>query len=191
MPTRENIQAIANDCAHQLYDTFYLNFASSIPRPLLEELARKTVESDSVAHIAKVYDQYCAFISLEDRLFTLQYPQSYVAFHDPTISDVQAEANIDSIVEALFNVVATLGVVPIIRCPKGDAAELVAKKLDTKIRDHLGSVGNLFTETSSSLLSFQRPGKFCIAVVVYWSEHLFVFLCLIMSILFVVDYVVL
>lgn len=157
MPTRENIQKICQDCANQIYDTFYLNFASSIPRPLLEELARKTVESDSVAHIAKVYDQYCAFVSLEDRLFTLQHSQSYVAFHDPTISDVQAEANVDFTVEALFDVVATLGVVPIIRCPKGDAAELIAKKLDAKIRDHLGTVGNLFTDTNSSLMSFQRP----------------------------------
>jgi hypothetical protein len=99
-------------------------------------------------------------VSLEDRLFTLQQPQSYVAFHDPTISDVQAEVNIDTTVEALFDVVATLGVVPIIRSSKGDAAELVAKKLDAKIRDHLGTVGNLFTDTSSSLMSFQRPGTF-------------------------------
>ena len=38
------------------------------------------------------------------------------------------------------------GVVPIIRCPKGNAAEMVAAKLDKKLRDNLRDTRNsLFT----------------------------------------------
>jgi hypothetical protein len=39
-------------------------------------------------------------------------------------------------------------VIPIIRCPKGAAAEMIAAKLDRKLRDHiLNSKDNLFTGT--------------------------------------------
>ena len=39
-----------------------------------------------------------------------------------------------------------LGAIPIIRCPKGGAAEMVAAKLDRKLRDHiLNSKDNLFS----------------------------------------------
>jgi hypothetical protein len=40
------------------------------------------------------------------------------------------------------------GVVPVIRCPKGDAAEMIAAKLDAKIREHLSNVGNLLENAS-------------------------------------------
>jgi len=40
-------------------------------------------------------------------------------------------------VDGLFSALVTLGVVPIIRAPRGGAAEAVAQGLDTKLRDHL------------------------------------------------------
>lgn len=41
-----------------------------------------------------------------------------------------------------------LGVIPIIRCPKGAAADMVAARLDRKLRDHiLNSKDNLFSNT--------------------------------------------
>lgn len=44
-----------------------------------------------------------------------------------------------------------LGAIPIIRCPKGNAAEMVATKLDRKLRDHvLNSKDNLFALGSRS-----------------------------------------
>jgi len=52
-PTKENVQRIARDCAAKLYDSFYLNFSSSIPRPLLEELAESTLEAGVSSRIAK------------------------------------------------------------------------------------------------------------------------------------------
>lgn len=45
--------------------------------------------------------------------------------------------SIDEIVDSLFSVLVTAGVVPIIRSPRNNAAEMVAQKLDQKLRDHL------------------------------------------------------
>jgi hypothetical protein len=47
------------------------------------------------------------------------------------------QAVVGQIVDGLFSVLVTLGVVPIIRCPKGGAAEHVAAALEGKLRDHL------------------------------------------------------
>lgn len=77
-------------------------------------------------------DQYLNFISLEDDLFVLRrYSEnstfSYHAMNSPGTSDVAVNAMLDSIADGLFAVCATMGIVPIIRCPKGNAAEMVAK----------------------------------------------------------------
>lgn len=52
-----------------------------------------------------------------------------------------------------------VGSVPIIRSPKGNAAEMVAQKLDKKLRENLFDArNNLFlTETQSGNFNFQRP----------------------------------
>jgi hypothetical protein len=47
-------------------------------------------------------------------------------------------------------VLTFLGVIPIIRCPKGAAAEMISGKLDRKLRDHiLNSKDNLFSGASN------------------------------------------
>lgn len=140
------------DIQSGIYDQIHLNFASSIPRPLLEEVAQSALESDAVSSIAKVHDQYVNFISMENHMFQFEHENSYFEFHDQSTTDVRAEQNIAKTVDALFAVIVTLGVVPIIRCPRGDAAELVATKLDAKIRDHLSTVGNLLDSTA-----YNRP----------------------------------
>ena len=85
-------------------------------------------------------------------------------------------STLDLIVDGLFSVLATLGTVPIIRSPTGNAAELVAQKLYKKIKDNLQNTrSNLFPSTSNfskqqnvlnqqfqnqqrfQPLSFQRP----------------------------------
>lgn len=70
------------------------------------------------------------------------------------------EGIMDSIVESLFSVFVTLGNVPIIRCPKNSAAEMVARKLEKKLRENLYDArNNLFhmVATQSGAFSFQRP----------------------------------
>lgn len=53
-----------------------------------------------------------------------------------------------------------VGVIPIIRCPKGNAAEMIARKLDSKLRDHImNSRTNLFSENVNNSVNLQRPGK--------------------------------
>ena len=58
-PSRENIKRIAEDVAKNLYDSYYLNFISSLSRPLMEELAAETLKSGSVNMINQVSQQPC------------------------------------------------------------------------------------------------------------------------------------
>lgn len=60
--------------------------------------------------------------------------------------------------DGLFSVLVTLGIVPIIRCPKGGAAEHVAAALESRLRDHLKARSNLFSEGTSALAAtLSRP----------------------------------
>ncbi|GAA0138790.1 membrane trafficking regulatory protein [Lithospermum erythrorhizon] len=156
-PTPSNVQRIIRDASNSLYDSFHLNFSSSIPRPLLEDLASGTISSDSIQRIAKLHDQYLEFITLEDGLFSLANKDCYLQLNDPSAGDRDIENIIDSIVSGLFCVLATLAVVPIIRCPRGGPAEMVASLLDQRLRDHLLAKNNLFTEGGNFSSSFQRP----------------------------------
>ncbi|KAF8020689.1 hypothetical protein BT93_G1197 [Corymbia citriodora subsp. variegata] len=152
-----NIQRIIADASCSLYDSFHLNFSSSIPRPLLEDLASGTLNSNSLDRMAKVHDQYLEFVTLEDDLFSLAQKSCYVQLNDPSAGDREIEEIVERIVSGLFCVLATLAVVPIIRCPRGGPAEMVAMALDQRLRDHLLSKNNLFTEGGGFVSSFQRP----------------------------------
>ncbi|UJR14602.1 hypothetical protein I4U23_001597 [Adineta vaga] len=164
MPTRDNITRIAKDLADGLYESYYLNFIAPIPRDLLEELATAALESNSQQCITKIYDQYLDFITLEDELFCLRQTGrnsiSYYALNRPQMRDDEMDAIITTIVDSLFSVCVTLGSVPIIRCPKGEAAEIIGEKLDKKLRENLRDPRNsLFSSDSmaTGALSFQRP----------------------------------
>ncbi|KAG6413575.1 hypothetical protein SASPL_126289 [Salvia splendens] len=156
-PIPQNVQRIVADASRALYDSFHLNFSSSIPRPLLEDLATGTMNSDSIHRISKVHDQYLEFVTLEDNLFSLANKNCYVQLNDPSAGDKEIEEIIEKIVGGLFCVLATLAVVPVIRCPRGGPAEMVASLLDQRLRDHLLAKNNLFTEGGNFASSFQRP----------------------------------
>ncbi|XP_043711994.1 SEC1 family transport protein SLY1-like isoform X1 [Telopea speciosissima] len=156
-PSPSNIQRIIADVSAPLYENFHLNFSSSIPRPLLEDLASGALKSDSINRVSKVYDQYLEFVTLEDNLFSLAQKSCYVQLNDPSAGDREIEGFIEKIVSGLFCVLATLAVVPIIRCPRGGPAEVVASELDSRLRDHLISKNNLFSEGGNLGSSFQRP----------------------------------
>ncbi|GAB2291632.1 Vesicle trafficking between the ER and Golgi [Dionaea muscipula] len=156
-PTPLNVQRIVSDASRSLYDPFHLNFSSSIPRPLLEDLASGTLRSDAVHCISKVHDQYLEFITLEDNLFSLADRDCFVRLNDPSNGDREIEGIVDKIVGGLFCVLAALGVVPIIRCPRSGPAEMVAAALDQRLRDHLLVKNNLFTDGGNFATSFQRP----------------------------------
>lgn len=144
---------------NNLYDSYYFNFLSAIPRPLLEELAQASVDSDTSHQVAKVVDQYLGFVSLSGNLFTLSQPDVYFTINNPKASESEVEAVVEKIANSLFSVVLTLGEIPIIRCPPGNAAEAVAQKLDQKIRQHISNPKtNLFQDSDPT--NFQRQGLF-------------------------------
>eukprot|EP00096_Caligus_rogercresseyi_P009495 TRINITY_DN3238_c0_g1_i2.p1 TRINITY_DN3238_c0_g1~~TRINITY_DN3238_c0_g1_i2.p1 ORF type:complete len:503 (-),score=165.64 TRINITY_DN3238_c0_g1_i2:55-1563(-) len=84
---------------------------------------------------------------------------TYEALQKIDMTDAEMDQMIDRMVDGLFSVCVTLCIVPIIRCPRGNAAEAVAKKLDAKIRENLSDARNsLFThEGGKGQYSFCRP----------------------------------
>lgn len=163
-PTEENLGRIKQDLQNGLYDVYHMNFISPISRQNLEDLAAAALQSTSVANIHKVFDQYVNFITLEDDMFVLKHQNSdslsYYAINRANTQDFEMELIMDSIVDSLFSVFVTLGNVPIIRAPKNTAAEMVAKKLEKKLRENLWDArNNLFHMDTSQTgaFSFQRP----------------------------------
>ncbi|KAJ3297368.1 Vesicle trafficking between the ER and Golgi [Borealophlyctis nickersoniae] len=166
-PTAENIRRLADDFSRHIYESYYINFSYSIPRPLLEDLAAATVKAGVAAQIAQVYDQYLNFVCLEPNLFSLQLDNSYRILNDPTSSDSSIEGLTDRIVASLFSALVTMGVVPVIRAPRGNAAAQVATKLNSRLRDH---VMNARAELDSPAgMNLTRPDMKLNRVVIYVS----------------------
>ena len=124
-----------------------------------EDFAAQTATSGTAEHIAQIYDQYLNFVVSEPDLFSLGMDGAYSTLNSAQTSDEQLDAAVDRIVSGLFSVVVTMGTIPIIRCPKGGAAELVCAKLDRKLRDHiLNSKTNLFSgDQKAATSTASRP----------------------------------
>lgn len=158
-PTRHNLQLIAQDIAKDYYQSVHLNFSTKLDRSLMEEFAKLVVETNSLHKIASVHDQYLDFVSLEQNLFQLANPsmkESYVVLNGGSSvasSDEGMERYMDEISYGLLSVVGALGVVPIIRCPKGGAPEMVARKLNKIIAEH----PNTLSSTSTTQKGKSRP----------------------------------
>ncbi|KAF2675072.1 Sec1-like protein [Microthyrium microscopicum] len=147
-PTSDNLKLITSDLSKKLYSPAYINFLSSIPRPLLEDFATDTATSNTSEHIAQVYDQYLNFIVSEPDLFSLGMGKNtYYTMNSANSTDEEVAVAVERIVNGLFSVVVTMGSIPIIRCPKGGPSEQVAMRLDRKLRDHIlnSKDQNLFT----------------------------------------------
>lgn len=162
-PTEENLGRIKQDFQKGVYDIYHLDFISPISRQKVEDLASAAIEANCVANIHKIYDQYVNFISLEEDMFIQRHQNSddvsYYAINKGDIQDTEMEVIMDSIVDSLFSVFVTSGTVPIIRSPKGNAAEMVAQKLNKKLRENLFDArNNLFSiDTQSGNFNFHRP----------------------------------
>ena len=170
-PTAANVQLIASDLSRTLYSDAYINFLSSIPRPLMEDFASQIAASRTAESVAQVYDQYLNFIVGEPDLFSLGMgKETYWTLNSAQVKDEELDAVVDRIVSGLFSVVVTMGMsvqqqpclptnsasgaIPIIRSPRGGAAEMISAKLDRKLRDHiLNSKDNLFSSHG------QRPSS--------------------------------
>jgi 3D (Asp-Asp-Asp) domain-containing protein len=161
LPSEENIKRICQDFKNQLYDSFYLNFITPISRTKLDTLAQTAFQANVTANICKIFDQYSNFVSLEDELFVLKEHDkdsiNYYAINRGDVDEDQMDKVMNDIVDGLFSVFVTLGVVPVIRCPKGNAAEMVSLKLEKRLRENLqDSRNNLFVGDNIDLL-MPRP----------------------------------
>ena len=159
-PTRANLSIIAKDCALGLYKAAYLNFVTRLDRSLLEEFARLVVQSNAVEKVALVFDQYLDYVCLERNLFTLNKTNSYVLYNDPTTTEHMMERAMLDIANGLLSVISTIGQLPVIRCAKGGAPEMVARKLMKMISDrpmifdrHKGRTG----ASGVSISAHRRP----------------------------------
>lgn len=102
---------------------------------------------------------------------------SYVVLNDPRATEVDIEEEVGRIAKGLFSVVTTMSMsrldvkdgprliiladmTPIIRCPRGNAAEMVARRLDAKLRDHIASTSSRNARDAYSVDALQRPRKF-------------------------------
>jgi hypothetical protein len=94
-PTAVNIERAAADAGQGLYETMHLNFATAASSRLLEQLAAATVRNGGVPKIAKLFDEYLAFIALEPSLFSLGLPHSYVELNHPAAKDSQIEVSVE------------------------------------------------------------------------------------------------
>ncbi len=117
-PTPENLSAIARDCSKHLYQRAHLHFSTRIERPVMEEFARLVVNTGGLDNITSVHDQFVEFACLENRLFSLNVAESYVLYNNPGANEQDMEMAMNGIAGGLFSVVATLGCVPVIRCPR-------------------------------------------------------------------------
>ncbi|KAK4219581.1 Sec1-like protein [Rhypophila decipiens] len=152
-PTAENLKAITNDLQKGLYETAYINFLSSIPRPLLEDFAAQTAATSTSEMISAIFDQHLNYISLEPDLFSLamEKEHTYYALNSAVTTDEALTAMVEKIVTGLFSVVATMGVLPIIRCARNSAAEMIATRLDRRLRDlYLSQKDNMFGNRQTS-----------------------------------------
>ncbi|KAI0472824.1 sec1 protein [Xylariaceae sp. FL0804] len=163
-PNAKNFEAVTSDLQKGVYSPAYINFLSSIPRPLLEDFASQTATAGTSEHIAQLFDQYLNFIVAEPDLFSLgmQREHTYWALNSAKTKDEELDHVVDRIVSGLFSVIVTMGVIPVIRCPKGAGADMIAGKLDRKLRDHiLNSKDNLFSSSarpsSSAGVPTSRP----------------------------------
>ncbi|KAH7914743.1 Sec1-like protein [Hygrophoropsis aurantiaca] len=181
-PTPANIRRIGEDLGKCLYESFHLSFVEPLPRALLEELAAFVAADSTGDLVEQVLDQYLSFISPSPSLFSLLPPNpqpassdqagpsqsksltTYQLLNSPSSTEQQIEAEIERITNGLFSAVVTMGHVPIIRAPRGNAAEMVAKKLEVKIRDAILTASrshapstSLFSQDASGLSNLQRP----------------------------------
>lgn len=183
-PTLANIRRIAEDLQKSLYESFHLNFVEPLPRALLEELAASVAQDGTGELVEQVLDQYLSFIAPSPSLFSLLPPppstaspsaapqpdspashSTYTILNSPSSTEQQIEAEIELVASGLFSAIATMGHVPFIRAPRGNAAEMVAKKLETKIRDAIlsatrgppSSSSSLFAQDATGLSNLQRP----------------------------------
>lgn len=109
-PTPANIKQITSDLSKDLYTPAYINFLSSVPRPLLEDFASQIATTGTSEKVAQVFDQYLNFIVAEPDLFSLGMGKdTYWTINSAQTKDEELDTVVDKIVSGLFSVSVTMG----------------------------------------------------------------------------------
>ncbi|CAG9464851.1 unnamed protein product [Pedinophyceae sp. YPF-701] len=155
LPTEQNVQRIVQDAATSTYSEVHVNFVSHATPQVMQAMAAAAVQHRCVEKIAKVFDQYLSFVSLEPSFFSLGMPTAYADLHDPAAKDADIEACATSVVDGLLSVLATLSCVPYIKTPKGGASEHIARLLEQRLREHIERRTGLFSD--AAVMAHNRP----------------------------------
>ncbi|KAK4693151.1 sec1 family domain-containing protein 1, partial [Lecanoromycetidae sp. Uapishka_2] len=95
-PTAANLSLVNADLSKSLYADAYINFLSSIPRPLMEDFAAQIAEAGTAESVAQMYDQYLNFIVGEPDLFSLGMGKdTYWALNSAQATDEEIDALVD------------------------------------------------------------------------------------------------
>ncbi|KAI0243782.1 Vesicle trafficking between the ER and Golgi, partial [Massospora cicadina] len=156
-PTQGNVELIAEDLQRNLYDSVYINFASALPRPLLEDFATRAVAEQFSDRVAQVYDQYLSFMCLDDNMFSLGLDDAYRVLNGTNTSEADIEAAVEKIATGLLSVLATVGAIPIIKAGRGNAAEMLARRLDMQLKDFCRSPTASLASADSLFSAKERP----------------------------------
>jgi sec1 family domain-containing protein 1 len=100
---------LRQDLQRRLYDSVYINFLSSLPRPLLEDFATQVAASNTAYLVSQIFDQYLNFIVTEENLFSCGVPDVYYTLNHPVVAETVIEETVNRIVSSLFSVAVTLG----------------------------------------------------------------------------------
>eukprot|EP00981_Chlorochromonas_danica_P007329 scaffold1690_cov177-Ochromonas_danica.AAC.6 len=163
-PTESNVKKIAEDCTKQLYRAAYVNFLTRIERPLLEKFAQDLVGQGAVSSVAKVYDQYLDFIALESNLFTLNIPHAFSLYNEPSLKEQDIRSFMHRVAMGLVSMVRVLGSLPIIRAPRGGAAEMLAQEVNTLLKEAVFSRGPVQAIFEDCLVAHDRARPLMIVV---------------------------
>ncbi|KGQ85535.1 hypothetical protein MEM_03912 [Candida albicans L26] len=153
-PTIENILYIIEDLNQDRYDSFYINFTSSINRELLEEFAKKVSISGKSQKIKQVFDQYLDYIVTEPNLFSLNLPEIFTQFNSSNTDEEKIHKLVDIIANGLLSTIVSMDIIPVIRAQQNGPAEFVAQQLDLKLREYLSNTRGSTVATASIQ---QRP----------------------------------
>lgn len=101
---------ITSDLSKGLYSPAYVNFLSSVPRPILEDFAAEIAATGTADKVAQIYDQYLNFTVAEPELFSLGMGKdTYWKINSATTKDEELDVVVDRIVSGLFSVSVTMG----------------------------------------------------------------------------------
>lgn len=149
-------------CVVQLYRTVYLHFVTRIERHLLEKLAQRLANSNSVNMVAKIYDQYLDVVTLEPNLFHLNLRDSFYSYNIPGMGEQQIKSYMSRVCMGMLSMVRVMGTIPVIRAPSGGAAEMLAHELNNSIKESItprGPAYPLFSDALSSSISYPAAGN--------------------------------